>query len=74
MLTKPQYTALAKWSDGKAAHQKLYRVRDDVYMRLRNAGYLQPAGFMVKAITQAGQAALVEYETAHLEEHSDAEQ
>lgn len=57
-LTKPQAAALAKWEDGKAHNWKANRVREDVFSRLLDAGYLVPCGFFVTAITDKGREAL----------------
>lgn len=61
-LTKPQAEALAKWRDGKALNEKYLGVREDVYWRLRQAGYLETAHLLLRRITDKGRAALAEFE------------
>lgn len=60
-LTKPQETALAKWEDGGAHNWKAIRVREDVFFRLLDAGYLGQCGFLMTAITDKGREALASH-------------
>lgn len=62
MLTKPQYIALEKWRSGKPANETLLKVREDVYRRLSDARLVSTRSFLMRAITEAGIAALAEYE------------
>lgn len=62
MLTKPQYIALAKWRSGKPENETFLKVREDVYERLRDARFISTRSFLMRAITEAGTAALAEYE------------
>ena len=61
-LTKPQAAALRLWAEHGPCHQKMIGVRDDVYCRLWDAGYLRSAGLLVKKISDKGIAALSEYD------------
>jgi len=65
MITKAQYVALCKWSDGKQGNQKAYRVREDVCHRLKKAGHLLHTSFLMESITDKGREALLQYENKH---------
>jgi hypothetical protein len=65
MLTKAQAKALAKWRDGKPENEIFLKVRDDVFCRLSNMGMLRTRSFLVRQITEEGQAALAEFEAKH---------
>lgn len=60
-LTKAQAAALAKWENGKAQNWKANRVREDVFFRLLDAGYLGRCGFLLTAITDKGREALASH-------------
>ncbi len=65
MITKPQAHALAKWRHGKPENEKALKVRENVYDNLRKMGFLQTTSFLMRVITEDGQAALKEYEAKH---------
>lgn len=61
-LTAPQYKALKKWADGKPGNEVAYRVRSDVYDRLRSMGFLTSYGLLQRKITEKGLAALKSFD------------
>ncbi len=56
-LTEPQFRALAKWEKG-SAHPRALGVRDDMAMRLTEAGLLGFCGMGVRKLTPSGVTAL----------------
>ena len=62
-LTPKQAEALRLFvKHGEPCHPKLLRINEGVSDRLRNKGFTEPAGFLVRQPSQAGLKALAEYD------------